>query len=199
MTSSPHTTCKRSRIRELLSKIFCDALVFHSTTYRTSPNKCACLNKHHLPPNFWVYLVISQKVINQSQSKSEHLMLRYSGAHAVNFIEIWQGWEFDFCLRARCIYLAKYGNHCIDIVVRHAMSAQHRCAIWDTLSDLGVNRLHERVGGLIDFSANARHWFDSKLFCFNCSGAPLPVQAEETNKNITVKCGRLTWIEWPNV
>ena len=36
-------------------------------------------------------------------------MLEYSGVHTVNFFAIRQGLGFVFCLRAWCVYSAKYG------------------------------------------------------------------------------------------
>ena len=47
-------------------------------------------------PNFWLYLAISQKLLNQSWSNFQHLMSRYSGVGTANFIVIRQGRGFRF-------------------------------------------------------------------------------------------------------
>ena len=71
--------------------------------YRTLPNKYT--------PDFLLYLAISQKLLNRSQSSFQHSMLRDARVHTVIFMEIRQGYGFIFCLRARRVYLAKYGIH----------------------------------------------------------------------------------------
>ena len=58
-----------------------------SLNYHILLNKRTCLNKQ--APNFWIYLAISQKPLNRSESNFQHLLLRYSRVHAVSFIEIW--------------------------------------------------------------------------------------------------------------
>ena len=56
--------------------------------YGILPNKCAFLNKR--APDFWLWLDISQKLLNRSQSNFEYSLLRYPRVHIVNFIEIRQ-------------------------------------------------------------------------------------------------------------
>ena len=40
------------------------------------------------PPNFWLWLAISQELLNRSESYFYHLKLGYSGVHTACFIEI---------------------------------------------------------------------------------------------------------------
>ncbi len=54
--------------------------------YRILPNKCTCLNKR--TPNFWFSLAISQKLLSRSWRYFQHIILRYSGVHLTNFIEM---------------------------------------------------------------------------------------------------------------
>ncbi len=68
------------------------------------------------PSNFLLSLAISQELSNRSKSYFRHLLLRYSGVNTASFMEIRQGFGFVFCLRARRVYLAKYG---ISPYIRH--------------------------------------------------------------------------------
>ncbi len=62
--------------------------------YRISPNKCAGLNKH--TPDFWLWLAISQKLFNWSESYFQHVKCRYLCVHC-NF-----HWD-QARLRIRCL------------------------------------------------------------------------------------------------
>ena len=55
-------------------------------------------------------------------------MLMYSGLYTVNLIEIRQGQEFYFCLRARCIYSAKYGT----CIIPHLYITLKMQCVWYT-------------------------------------------------------------------
>ena len=58
-------------------------------SYHISPNKYACLNKW--TPDFWFWLAISQKLLNRSVSRLQHLKARFSSVGPASFIEIRQG------------------------------------------------------------------------------------------------------------
>ncbi len=75
--------------------------------YCTLPNKCAHINKH--TPDFWIFLAISRKLLNRSQSNLQHWTLRYSEVQTVSFLEIRQGSGFVFCLYTQGVYSVKYG------------------------------------------------------------------------------------------
>ena len=89
----------------LRGHLFLEITQSHGLPY--SPNKHACLNKRALDFSLW--LVISQTVLNRSESYFQHLTLRCSGVHPVNLSAIRQSWGFISCLRARRVYLVKYG------------------------------------------------------------------------------------------
>ena len=88
----------------------CESNVFSCWifTHQILPNKYACLNKCAPPLNFWLYLAISQKRLNRFWSTFQHLTLKYSGVHTIDFIEIQQGWGLVFCLCAWHVYSVKH-------------------------------------------------------------------------------------------
>ena len=51
--------------------------------YRILPSTCTCLNKR--APNFWIWLAISQKLINWSESSFKLLKLRHSRVHTASY------------------------------------------------------------------------------------------------------------------
>ena len=117
-------------------------IVWIQSCYRILPNKRTCLNKH--APEFWIYLAITQTLLNRSQSNFQHIMLGYSGAHKVNFIGIRQGSAFVFCLCARSVYSAKYGRHVINPLL-HIMTLHPPCRPMYTMPFYAV---HAHLFGL---------------------------------------------------
>ncbi len=60
-----------------------------SLNYHILPNKHACLNKR--APDLWLWLAISQTLLNPSESYCQHLNFGYAGVDIARFIEIREG------------------------------------------------------------------------------------------------------------
>ena len=74
-------------ITEMLQS--CVKLASHEVSFRIVSNKHVRLNK--CTPNFWIWLAISEKLLNRSESYFLHLNLRNMGVHILSFIETRQG------------------------------------------------------------------------------------------------------------